>query len=59
MDTTRRYPRTLNEAFGLYATGPIHEPEEQRTGYPFAWWFIVAACGIAGLVITFTTPIAP
>jgi len=23
---SRRYPRTLQEAFGPYASGPIHEP---------------------------------
>lgn len=24
---TRKYPRTLNEAFGPYASGPISEPQ--------------------------------
>jgi hypothetical protein len=28
--TTRRYPRTLNEAFGPYASGPIHDPDKAR-----------------------------
>jgi hypothetical protein len=26
MQTTKRHPRTLNEAFGPYAGGPISEP---------------------------------
>ena len=26
MNTTRRHPRTLTEAFGPYASGPIEEP---------------------------------
>ena len=25
---TRKYPRTLNEAFGPYASGPVHDPDE-------------------------------
>ena len=27
MNTTRKFPRTLEEAFGPYARGPIHEPD--------------------------------
>lgn len=30
MNTTRRHPRTLNEAFGPYSSGPIHDPHERR-----------------------------
>lgn len=26
-DTTRKFPRTLNEAFGPYQDGPIHDPD--------------------------------
>ena len=26
---TRRYPRTMNEAFGPYASGPIHPMPDQ------------------------------
>jgi hypothetical protein len=26
-DTTRRYPRTLEEAFGPYQRGPVHEQD--------------------------------
>lgn len=26
MQTTKKFPRTLNEAFGPYARGPISEP---------------------------------
>lgn len=29
MQTTKRYPRTLEEAFGPYARGPISEPYTQ------------------------------
>ena len=27
---TRKYPRTMQEAFGPYASGPISEPEEDK-----------------------------
>lgn len=30
MDTTRRYPRTLTEAFGPYATGPIYPKASKK-----------------------------
>lgn len=29
MQTTKRFPRTLEEAFGPYARGPISEPYTQ------------------------------
>ena len=28
--TTKKFPRTLNEAFGPYAEGPIYDPEESK-----------------------------
>lgn len=28
-DTTRRYPRTLEQAFGPYQRGPVHEQNKQ------------------------------
>jgi hypothetical protein len=33
---TRKYPRTLNEAFGPYSSGPISEPEQ-----PMDWQDVV------------------
>lgn len=47
---TRRYPRTLQEAFGPYATGPIIEPK--ATGYSLGWWAamsLCAACAVAAI----------
>ena len=37
MNSTRRYPRTLCEAFGPYARGPIHPmPEREPLGHRVA-----------------------
>lgn len=50
MPTTRRYPRTLEQAFGPYARGNISEP---YTPMHFADKAVVTVCCItlAGLVI--------
>lgn len=50
---TRRFPRTLSEAFGPYETGPIFDDEPQ--GYGRAWWAAVLACSVAGLVLALLT----
>lgn len=43
---TRKYPRTMNEAFGPYASGPIHEMRDTRRGYSWGWYaaVVVFAC---------------
>jgi len=41
MQTPRKHPRTLQEAFGPYASGPIHPMHEPR-GYGWAWWAAMA-----------------
>lgn len=38
---TRRYSRTLVEAFGPHTSLQIEEPAE--TDYPGSWWFCMAA----------------
>jgi hypothetical protein len=51
---TRKYPRTMNEAFGPYSNGPIHEPSR-----PMDWQdrvvltaaVIAAICVIAIMVL--------
>ena len=48
METTRKYPRTLKQAFGPYARGPIHEPEERM---PAADRIVVIACCIVGIAL--------
>ena len=48
MNTTRKYPRTLEEAFGPYARGPVHEPEQPM---PASDRIVVVASIIALLAI--------
>ena len=44
---TRRYPRTLNEAFGPYADrGPIVEPQDPM---PREDRIVVSICGVVGV----------
>lgn len=52
-DTTRKFPRTLNEAFGPYATGPLNDlpaPTSKETADRF---FAITnkAMGLAGLAL--------
>jgi hypothetical protein len=50
---TRKYPRTLNEAFGPYCTPHIDEPES--TDYPAAWWAMVVIISIVSLILIVVT----
>lgn len=39
MDTTRKYPRTLEDAFGPYARGPVFEPAQRMPlGHRVVTW---------------------
>lgn len=41
MDTTRKYPRTLEDAFGPYARGPVFEPVQRMPlGHRFVEWLV-------------------
>jgi hypothetical protein len=47
---TRKYPRTMQEAFGPYTSYRIDEPRE--TGYSAAWWAAIAIAAIVtGLIV--------
>lgn len=51
MQTTRRHPRTLEDAFGPYARGPVHpmpEPEPEPLGFRVVIWTCWAS--FAGLI---------
>lgn len=48
METTRKYPRTLEQAFGPYARGPI---DEQQDPMPVADRIVVIACCIVGIAL--------
>lgn len=47
---TRKFPRTMQEAFGPYATSRIYDPEESAS-YSTAWWILVALISVVTLVI--------
>lgn len=44
---TRKYPRTLAEAFGPYETGPIHAPHQR----PELLDDVIMAVSIIGIVV--------
>jgi hypothetical protein len=47
-NTTRRYPRTLNEAFGPHVDNTIWEHYEPvPSGYGKLWWTCIALISIA------------
>jgi hypothetical protein len=44
---TRKYPRTMNEAFGPYAGNYIHDPDERANP-----WMIAASMIVLCIVLT-------
>lgn len=48
---TRRYPRTLTEAFGPYASAPYVKPD---TGNNAAWWLLAVSLSVALVVLCFS-----
>lgn len=51
----RKYPRTLQEAFGPYASGPIHPMPEPRSRRRADWaLYLIAVIGIAVVVVWFS-----
>ena len=47
---TRQYPRTLEQAFGPYARGPVHPLPEPR-GYGAAWWWAMACIAVVTVIV--------
>lgn len=52
---TRKFPRTMNEAFGPYASGPISEPDESMpvadkivVAFSIAVAVVIVAMAVAG-----------
>jgi hypothetical protein len=52
MNTTRKYPRTLEQAFGPYARGPIHE---QQDPMPRADKIVVITGCVVGIFLLVAT----
>lgn len=51
--STRRYPRTMEEAFGPYARGPVREPRRpfDRADLVVMTASAVVACVLLGLAV--------
>lgn len=47
MNTTRRHPRTMQEAFGPYTDHRIHEPVQRR---PLTIWQLIYIPVLVGVV---------
>lgn len=48
---TRRYPRTLQEAFGPYASGPVHPmPEPRRRFWQDVALYVVALIAVLAVI---------
>ncbi len=52
MKTTRRHPRTLQEAFGPYASNDLQPMPDKSTDLPAAWWIAIALIAMAALFLT-------
>lgn len=50
---TRKYPRTLQQAFGPYTSNEIVDPSD--TSYPWTWWALMVAVSLVTLVIVVVT----
>jgi len=48
-NTTRRHPRTLEEAFGPHTSKKIYECDD--TGYTPTWWAVVMTIAIVALFV--------
>lgn len=46
---TRKYPRTLNEAFGPYTSREVYDADE--SDYGAAWWVAITLVAMAALVV--------
>lgn len=48
METTRRHPRTLEEAFGPYQRGPVEDPSDRATATEA---IVIAASLVAAIAL--------
>lgn len=52
---TRRYPRTMKEAFGPYTRDDLEPMHDKRADYGTAWWLcMVLVCTASAVVIALT-----
>lgn len=54
---TRRYPRSLVEAFGPYAAGQIEPmPDAKETDYPKSWWAAIFVICLLAIAVIYKQP---
>ena len=46
---TRRYPRTMQEAFGPYTSHELHDPKSEDEGW--LWWACIVGLSVAAAVV--------
>ena len=51
----RRYPRTMQEAFGPYVTRDLEPLRPRGEDYPWLWWAALALAGLTTLVLVVLT----
>ena len=53
---TRKYPRTLTEAFGPYTSNGLQPmAEREDTDYPWTWWTLLFSAAIVGIAVIVVT----
>lgn len=45
---TRKFPRTMQEAFGPYTSHDLHEMADQASGKDLALTVLITVCALAG-----------
>lgn len=53
MNTTRKHPRTMQEAFGPYANSHIYDQDDKR--YPALWWVAIWTIFVVTIAVVFLT----
>ena len=50
-NTTRKHPRTMQEAFGPYTSGILHEPADQFDGKDFIYTITILGLALASAIV--------
>lgn len=50
-NTTRKHPRTMQEAFGPYTSGALHEPADQFDGKDSIYTITILGLALASAIV--------
>ena len=50
-NTTRKHPRTMQEAFGPYTSCTLHEPADQFDGKDFIYTVTILGLALASAIV--------